>query len=599
MCGIAGFVGFEDDSLIKKMTHTLAHRGPDDYGFYIDDEVCLGHRRLSIIDLSERGRQPIQNEDGSVWVIVNGEIYNFRSLRKKLEEKGHIFSSNTDSEVIVHLYEEFNINFIKYLQGMFALALWDQNSKTLILARDRIGKKPIYFSLHNGNLFFASEIKALLKAGMIAKVNYSALDYYLHLGFVPGNITMFEGINKLEPGKYLIYKNKKIKIKSYWDIHDFSNIKKNEKYLMKIVENTLKKSIKDRLVSDRPLGLFLSGGVDSTTVLYFLSKIIDTGELQTFSVGFDVDFENEKFNQDLYIARKTSRFFNTNHHEFIVSERDLIKNFRNVVYHMDEPIENETQIAVYLLSKYSKRKVAVVLSGNGGDELFGGYPRYYRYVTQPKRVILKYLSNLPNRIKILLISKFITKIFPEYAKIPKISPKIYNSILISRYVTKWYFNNRIPLDKRIMYTDLKNKLAENFLMTTDKMTMAHGLEQREPFLDYRMVELAFRIPTEYKIRGNITKYIIKEIIKDYVPKDVLQRKIYWFTPVAKWMRTEFKDIAEHYLSEEALKRTGYFDPKYVQNMFRRHVEQKEYNRSMIWKILTFQAWYDIYIEEIL
>jgi len=598
MCGIAGFVGLEDDNLIKKMTHTLAHRGPDDYGFYIDDDICLGHRRLSIIDLSEKGRQPLQNEDGSVWVVVNGEIYNFMNLRKKLEENGHVFSSNTDSEVIVHLYEEFGTNFVKYLHGMFAFALWDQDSKVLILARDRIGKRPIYFSFHGGNLFFASEIKALLKAGIPAKVNLKALHYFLHLGFTPGDITMFEGIKKLEPGTILMYKSKKINIKNYWDVYNFSDILKDERYFVNTIKNILRKSVRDRLVSDRPLGLFLSGGVDSTTVLYFLSKIVDTSELKTFSVGFDIEFEEEKFNQDLYIAKKTSEFFGTDHQELLISEKDLINNFNNVIYHMDEPIENETQIAVYMLSKYAKREVAVVLSGNGGDELFGGYSRYYRYIYQPKKVFLEYLSILPEKFKVYTVSKLINMIFPEYAKVSKVAPSINNN-LISRYVVKWYLNNKIPLDKRIMYIDLKNKLAENFLMTTDKMTMAHGLEQREPILDYRLVKFAFRIPTKYKIRENTTKYIIKQIIKDAVPRDVLQGKRYWFTPVAKWMRMEFKDVAEQYLSEKALKKTGYFDPKYVQNMFRRHLKQIEYNRSMIWKILTFQAWYNIYIDDVL
>ena len=599
MCGIAGFVGMEDSNLIKKMTHALSHRGPDDYGFYVDAGVCLGHRRLSIIDLSERGRQPLQNEDGHICGVINGEIYNFMELRDKLEKNGHTFKSKSDSEVIVHLYEEFGTDLVKYIQGMFAFALWDQNSKKLILARDRIGKKPLYFYFNGDVLFFASEIKSLLKADIPAKVNRNALDYYLYLGFVPGTITMFDGINKLEPGTILIYKNKQLKIKKYWDVCDFSDTSSNEGYIIKMTKNILIKSIKDRLIADRALGLFLSGGVDSTTVLYCLSSIIDTSELKTFSVGFDVLFEDEKFNQDLLIARKTSESFNTDHHECIVSENDLIKNFKNVIYHMDEPIENETQIAVYMLSKYTKREVAVVLSGNGGDELFGGYPRYHRYLCQPHRAVLKYAQRLPYKIKKYSISKFIKYIFPEYSKIQKTMTNLRNNDNISNYIISWYFNGRIPIDKRIMYIDLKNKLPENFLMTTDKMTMAHGLEQREPFLDYRLVEFAFKIPTRYKIKKNSSKYIIKQIIKDHVSKDVLYGKRYWFTPVAKWMRTEFGDIVKQYLSENALKKTGFFNQKYVQKMFRRHVSKKEYNRSIIWKIFTFQVWYDTYIEEVI
>ncbi len=599
MCGIAGFAGFEDKVLVKEMTNSLAHRGPDDLGFYSDKGISIGHRRLSIIDLSKRATQPLCNEDGSIWVVVNGETYNFKELRSDLEKKGHRFKSDSDSEVIVHLYEEHGVDFLARVQGMFALALWDQGSKTLILARDRVGKKPLYYMVKDGHLFFASEIKALLKAEIPVRVDLKAMNYFMHLGFVPGEITMFKGVRKLKPGQLLIFKKGEIETKLYWDITDFSNIPNGENFFGKRVKELLLNSISERLVSDRPLGLFLSGGVDSSTVLFFLEEIIGASKLKTFSVGFDVDVEREKFNQDLSIARRTSEYFGTCHHEVMVSERDLIENFENVVYHMDEPIENETQIAMYMLAKYAKKEVAVVLSGNGGDELFGGYPRYSKYTKQPVKSAMDLVSRLPIDVKKFVVSNLLNKLFPEFEKIGKIAPEYYNKSFIADYVSRWYFNSKIPLGKRIMYIDLKNKLAENFLMTTDKMTMAHGLEQREPLLDFRLVEFAYRIPMKYKINCGETKFILKELGRKRLPAEVYQGKNYFFAPAAKWLRTEFGEVAEHYLSKEALKRAGYFDPVYVNNMLKRHVEVKEYNRSMIWKVLTFQAWYNTFVDEIL
>lgn len=595
MCGIAGFVGFEDKSLLKQMIQTLSHRGPDNEGIYTDSIISLGHKRLSIIDLSENAKQPLYNEDNTIWTVVNGEIYNFQNLKEILEDKSHEFYTNSDSEVIVHLYEEYGVDFLRYIQGMFALALWDQDSKTLILARDRIGKKPLYYSFYNGNLYFASEIKAILKTEIPIKVNKRALNFFMHLGYIPEDITMFEGINKLRPGNILFYRNGRKGIETYWDIYDFSNIEERKDFFINKIDEILEDSVADRLISDRPIGLFLSGGVDSTTILYFVNKLKDISGLNTFSVGFDVEPKYEKFNKDYNLARNTSDFFNTNHHEVVITEDDFINDFRKTIYHLDDPIENETQLALYKLSKYAKSKVDVVLSGNGGDELFGGYPRYSRNLKEPRKSFLNIISHLPQTSKMKLIEYLINLTYRAYKKIPKITPSIYNRKDFSDYVAKWYFDSRIPIDKRVMYADLRNKLAENFLMTTDKMTMANGLEQREPFLDFRLVEYAFRVPIKYKIFNNTTKYIIKQMMRDRIPKETLYGKKYWFVPIATW--PAFFDVADEYLSTAALKRSGFFDPEYVGRMYEKHKKAKELNRAMLWKIITFQVWYNVFIDD--
>jgi len=373
MCGINGFnfsaYGGSAEGrkeLIKRMNKKIQHRGPDDEGFYLDENISLGHRRLSIIDLSPNGRQPMFNEDKSLALIFNGEIYNFQDLRKDLEEKGHKFHSQTDSEVILHLYEDYQENCLKFLNGIFAFAIWDIKNKELFLARDRIGVKPLYYYHQDGRFIFSSEIKGILEHNIKREINLEAFNHYFRLLYVPAPLTMFRNIYKLPPASYFRLKNGKTEIKKYWEVENFDNLSSKQEIITEIQE-LMRKSIKGQLISDRPVGIFLSGGIDSTSVLGIV-KEFKKDKIKTFSVGFDIEDPNNKFNADFLLARQTSRFYNTEHYELLVASKDVLENLEKVIYHLDEPIAEPTQIATFLLAQLAKEEVVVVLGGDGGDE---------------------------------------------------------------------------------------------------------------------------------------------------------------------------------------------------------------------------------------
>jgi len=608
MCGINGF-NFNNRILIEKMNKKIQHRGPDGEGFYLDENISLGHRRLSIIDLSERGKQPIFNEDKTLCIIFNGEIYNFRELRKDLETRGHKFISNTDTEVVLHLFEDKKEQCLKLLNGIFAFAIYNIKNKELFLARDRIGVKPLYYyfgpSTGSGQmrkLIFSSEIKAILEHDIKREIDLEAFNHYFRLMYVPAPLTMFKGIYKLPQAHYLRLSGERVEINKYWDISTQGGsasggqeISSKQEIIEKI-QNLMKQSVKGQLISDRPVGVFLSGGIDSTSVLG-IAKELTQGKIKTFSVGFDIDDPNNKFNADLKIVRETSKFYNTEHYELIIKSEDILNNLEKVIYHMDEPVAEPTQIATMLLAEYAKKEVVVVLGGDGGDELFGGYKRYYY-----SYVLSKYLPIIPSFLKTRIYAKFMFQKEEEIAKIlnkdtnqPKISREFFTGVLKSVVrASKGGFSNQF------MLTDLKTWLADESLMRSDKMTMASGLEQRVPILDHHLVELSVKIPSEYKmLNKNQGKAIFIEAVRKYLPEHVLnsERKKVWMTPASQWLRENLNQKAKEILSPDYVpENKKYFDFNGIQKMFDDHIERKKYNLNLIWALITFQIWSKKYIE---
>jgi len=614
MCGINGF-NFRDENLIKKMNEKIKHRGPDQDGIFLDENISLGHRRLSIIDLSDNGKQPMFNEDKMFCIIFNGEIYNFQDLKKKLETRGHKFISHTDTEVVLHLYEDYKEKCLEFLNGIFAFAIYDIKNKELFLARDRIGIKPLYYywgpSSTSGQmrkLIFSSEIKAILEHNIKREIDLEALNHYFRLMYVPAPLTMFRGIYKLPQAHYLKLsfkiQNSKFEIHRYWDIDDFSNLKSKTEIIEKI-QDLMKKSIKGQLISDRPIGIFLSGGIDSTSVLGIASEMLSShpspkatdGKIKTFTVGFDIYDPENKFNADLLLARKTSEFYNTEHHELLINSGDVLDNLEKVFYHLDEPIAEATQIATYLLAQYAKKEVAVVLGGDGGDELFGGYKRYYYSYLLNKYWITKIAPFMRWKIH----NRFMFQKETEIGKI--LNKEINQNQITKQFFQKNYFKDKSIKDyeKLFMLTDLKTWLADESLMRTDKMTMAQGLEQRVPILDHQLVELAMRTPSKYKMRDeNQGKTIFIEAMRKYLPEHVLnsEKKKVWMTPASQWLRGDLNQKAKEVLSPDYVpENKKYFNFNGIQKMFDDHIEKRKYNLNLIWALIVFQIWYKQFMEK--
>ncbi len=611
MCGINGFDSNQPD-LVEKMNQKIRHRGPDQKGSFCFDNFSLGQTRLSIIDLSDNAKQPMFNEDKSLTLVYNGEIYNFKELRKDLVKKGHQFISQSDSEVILHLYEDHGPDCLKLLNGIFAFAILNLKKKEFFLARDRIGVKPLYYYFDNKKFIFSSEIKAILEHDIKREIDLNAFNHYFRLHYIPHPLTIYKNIYKLPPASYLIFKNNQVDIKEYWQINDLENIE-SENEIIEQIQSLMKESVKGQLISDRPVGIFLSGGIDSTSILGIVNQL-GHKKINTFSVGFDFE-DKKKFNFDLDMARRVSQDYRTNHHELIINGKDMLENVEKVIYHLDEPISNATQIATFLLSKFTKEKVAVALGGDGGDELFGGYPRYaYSQLTSN-------WQKLPQFLRENVLTDFSLNLLGKYLKKENLSQKLNLPSGVGRYLLfmsqkdnvleevlnqeyfqrdltkdfygKEYFQNwpEDDFEKHFMLTDVKTWLVNESLMRTDKMTMAFGLEERVPILDHRLVELAAKIPSKYKIKGE-GKDIFKKAMKEYLPEYVIKApKRGWFSPVAKWLRTDLNDFAHDVLSENYSPATSqYFNFKEVNKMLDDHISKKRYNLTCLWILITFQIW---------
>lgn len=610
MCGINGF-NFQDEDLIKKMNSKTRHRGPDDQGIFVNGNISFGHNRLAIIDLSTAGHQPMKSKDGNFVIIFNGEIYNYRELRVELEKKGRTFNSKSDTEVILESYQEYGIDCLNKFNGIFAFAIWDRKKEELLLARDHIGVKPLFYYFNEKRFIFSSEIKGILEHNIKRTLNINALNFYFRFLYISGPETIFENIYKLQPASYLIFKNNKIQINKYWEIKDYNNYSGRSEIKDKI-KQTLKEAVKRQLVSDVPVGVFLSGGIDSTIILGLMAELADS-PIKTFSVGFDVKREQEKYNNDYLLARKTAGIYHTEHYDLIVKPQDVIDNLEKVVWHMDDLVSNPTQVPTFLLSKLAKERVKVVLGGDGGDELFGGYGRYYYYYLLEKwqklpKILRK--NNLNKKVFSLLRKNNIyekinlendPEIFWSFMAQKEnilnkfLKPRISSLNTCERYIEKNYFvdnKDKYDLAKRMMKIDLDTWLVDESLTRSDKMSMAWGLEQRVPILDKEVVSMAMKIPTRYKIsKSTQGKLIYREAMKNYIPDFVYNKaKTGWFTPMAKWLRDDLKDMAYEILSEEYYpENKAILDFKEIKKILDSHTSGS-YALNTIWAIINFQVW---------
>ncbi len=625
MCGICGIYNFSQNvpflkDQIKKMCQTLIHRGPDDEGYYFDDKVALGMRRLAIIDLVT-GHQPIHNENKTIWVILNGEIYNFPELRKKLIEKGHKFYTNSDTETIVHLYEEEGENVVNRLNGMFAFAIWDKKNKILLLARDRLGIKPLHFLEKDGKFIFASEIKSILMTDYEKEIDFDALSKYFSFEYIPAPQTIFKGIKKLLPGHLIIVKENRIKIKQYWDVKYKYEIRDENFYVEQIYEK-LKKAVRKRLISDVPLGVFLSGGIDSSTVTFLMSQVANS-KIKTFSIGF----EEQSFNE-LEYARIIAEYIGSEHQEFVVKSEMVKKLVPVLMEYLDEPLADASVIPTYIISKLARKYVTVALAGDGGDELFAGYDtykayqvaRYYRKVPKFIRdsIIKRIVNILPASSKRLSFEfkakKFISGIdySPEIANYiwwgaynplekDKLFSKELKSLIKEDAYSPVFFHlkNHKPenmLD-RLGYLDIKLYLQDDLLVKVDRMSMANSLEIRVPFLDHNFVEFVTSIPYHLKLKGLKTKYILKKAMQPYLPKKILYRKKIGFDiPLGIWIRKELKDFVLEVLSKKNLDRHGFFNYFYIEKILKEHFSGMHNHRQLLWPLIIFQFWYNRYID---
>lgn len=612
MCGICGVYSFEsepiDKMLVKAMCDVIFYRGPDDEGYFIEKNLGLGMRRLSIIDLNT-GKQPIHNEDESVWIVFNGEIYNFPGLKEELEKKGHRFYTNSDTEVIVHAYEEYGMECLNKLNGMFVFALWDSNFKRLFIARDRFGVKPLHYYIDKSKFIFGSEIKSILMDISIKReVNSEALQQYLALEYVPAPSTMFKGINKLPPGHYLILENGQIKIEKYWDLN-FHPKKNTEQFYSAEIRQLLKDSVKKRLISDVPFGAFLSGGIDSSAIVCFMSEIMKQ-PVKTFSIGFDED----SYNETKY-AKIVSNKFNTEHHEQIVDSEAIRPLFNEMIPLLDEPLGDPSIFPTYLVSKFARKHVTMVLSGDGSDELLAGYDwyaanklsKYYTLFPGNKNLIPSVLKKInPTKHSKGIINK--AKKFVDGFSLPKEIGHArwmtaYNSKLLVEntidpfQIIKSYSNSKLDKLSRAQYIDIKTYLTDDILTKVDKATMYNSLEARNPFLDYRFAELAATIPSELRLKGMQTKYILKKALKNKLPDNILYKRKQGFTmPLKHWSRKELKDIFVEKLSQDNLIRIGHINPDYTNKLLVDHLNKTADNHRKLWAILSFVMWHENYIE---
>jgi len=617
VCGINGF-NFKDAGLILKMNQTTSHRGPDETAIWCGDKISFGHNRLAIIDLSPRGAQPMWDAAHELIIIFNGEIYNFKELRNQLCEK-YAFNSESDTEVILYAYREWGRDCVKKFNGIFAFALWDTRTKNLFIARDPLGVKPLYYFYDGIRFIFSSEIKAILKHDIPREVNREVFNLYFQLLYIPEPHTMFQGIKKLPPASFATLDSAGVfQIKRYWEVNDFSNVSSYNDTRSEI-KNLFCDSVKHQLISDRPVGVFLSGGIDSTAVLGAVSEFY-TGKVKTFSVGFKDSQNPEKFNADFFLAQKTAQHYGTDHHELLIGPEDIKNNLENIAWHMDEPNFNPTAGAIYLLAKEAKKNVAVVLGGDGGDELFGGYPRYYYsyllswYQTMPHIAqsgitsLLQLLgrTNLAGKLNLSGVNRILAFLAQKESLLKRvINSNIYHTHAANNFLTDKYFGKMLPtvdFEKYFMQIDREGWLVDESLMRTDKMTMAAGLEERVPILDYRLVELASRIPTHWKLnafqssRNFRGKIIWRDAIRNYLPEHILnEKKRGWFTPMAKWLRGDLKETILEILSPNNI-HSEFFNTVEVQRVWQDHLSGKQYNLNIIWAIVMWQLWYNRFIK---
>ena len=626
MCGIAGIVYNDrnrpvsvDD--VKRMCGTLIHRGPDDEGFFVQGNVGLGMRRLKVIDLIT-GHQPISNEDGSIWIVFNGEIYNYPEIRRDLEQKGHKFATHTDTETIVHAYEEYGEDCVAKLNGMFAFAIWDGRNQKLVLARDRIGVKPLYYFFDGHHLVFGSELKAILQCQDVPKsIDSEALDAFLTFEYIPAPLSIFSAVKKLAAGHVLILERGEISTRQYWDLR-FCKLKGDEKELGEALCDLLKDAVRMRLISDVPLGAFLSGGIDSSSIVALMSEIMDR-PVKTFSIGFDDPSYNE-----LEHARTVAKHFATDHHELTI-QPDVVNLVSDLIRHLDEPLADVSIFPTYLVSKLAREHVTVVLSGDGGDELFGGYEwyvaekiaRYYRHLPESLKIrwipslmglmppspkkkgsvnkLKRFVegSALPESLRHFRWSSFFTEDSKQDLYSEGMRQTVSHELTCSRFTAYFERNGEADRFWQEQFADIKTYLADDILVKVDRMSMANSLEARAPFLDYRIAEFAAGLPTSLKLKGFQTKYLLKRCMEAKLPPSILKRKKEGFSiPMKNWLQHELRPMLEDVLSPSRLKNEGLFNAPYIEKLKADHLKGAANNSHQLWSLMIFEIWRDTYLQ---
>jgi asparagine synthase (glutamine-hydrolysing) len=625
MCGIAGFVESSsvaapfarDDSrdLVHQMCEVIRYRGPDDEGLMVGDGVALGMRRLSIIDLST-GHQPIHNEDETVWIVFNGEIYNFRELRRELEAAGHRFYTSTDTEAIVHAYEQWGTAAIGRLRGMFGLAIWDTRSRTLLVARDRVGIKPLHYASAGGRLYFGSEIKSLLCAPDVPRdLDADALDHYLSFLYTPRDGSIFQSVRKLPPGHLLTWADGLVRVERYWQLPAEESFKGSEADAVSALHDVLTDAVSAHLVSDVPLGAFLSGGVDSSLIVGLMART-SGARVKTFSIGFD-----EPAFDELEHARRVASHFGTDHHEFVVKP-DAIGILDRIVAHFDEPFADSSAIPTWYVSEMARRHVTVVLSGDGGDELFGGYDRYVphprvvafdRYGTGAlRRVAAIAAQALPhgargknflrhvgrdNRGRYLDAIRFFSADEKPALLSADLLSRLQESDPETRLARHFARFAHLPWASQMMRFDAETYLPDDVLTKVDRMSMAHSLESRVPLLDNDVIAFASTLPAAFKIKNGRRKHVLKEVAGRLLPRDLLDRPKQGFgVPLGVWFRGNLQELfADTLLSPASLGR-GYFQPAFVRRLVDEHLSGRRDHTLRLWQLVVFERWHQQYVD---
>jgi asparagine synthase (glutamine-hydrolysing) len=637
MCGICGKIDFQGkvikEDLLISMCRSFTHRGPDDEGIFVAPSIGLGHRRLSIIDLSSAGHQPMSNEDESIWLVFNGEIYDFEEIRKGLQAKGHTLKSHTDCETIIHLFEDEGINCLKHLNGMFAFALWDARHEELWLGRDRLGIKPLHYYWDGSRLVFASEIKAILcDPDVPREIDWDALDLYLTLNYIPAPWTIFKHIKKLLPGNYLLAKKGETSVQSYWDIprdpepsgsslpKDSEEIRDPQPHLHFLLESAVKR----RLISDVPLGAFLSGGIDSSIIVALMARN-SSRPVKTFSIGYK---DLPSFDETRY-AREVAQFNNTDHHEFKLSFKDILDAFPLVLENLDEPFADSSAVPTFIVSRETRNCVTVALSGDGGDELFAGYrmylgeywSHYYSKIPTFLRngLIAPLINTLPDaRDKpglemVRRMKKFVkgmSRSFPErfcgWREI--FSFPMRQRILKSRPEENLYLEHIRTMVKKeqgrfhgdtinlMLFMDVKGLLPGDMLTKVDRMSMANALEVRVPFLDHTLTEYVFQLQGNTKLRAKGGKQILMETFKDLLPIALHRRSKWGFEmPIGAWLRNELKFLVDEYLAEDLIRRQDIFHYEFIKELIHKHMNGLQDTSWHLWNLIVFQHWYKTYL----
>lgn len=639
MCGIAGFLGIHNNDLLWKMTDIISYRGPDDKGIFSEGLVGLGHRRLSILDLSSHGHQPMIDSHGRAVITYNGEVYNFREIREELLDLGFVFNSHTDTEVVLNAYIAWGEKCLDRLNGMFAFAVWDRRDKSLFLARDRVGVKPLYYALQQDAIIFSSEVKSILCWEKIRrKVNPRALDYFFTFRYNHLDETLFKNILKLSPGHYMkasCSEHHRIshRIIKYWDVK-YTPTQLDQKTIEECISSRLHDSVLAQTVSDVPIGAFLSSGVDSSTIVGILAQELKE-RINTFTVGFGYP----GFEDELRPVHYTTRYFNTAHTEYVCTP-DMAAIIPKVIWNTDELNADPALIPTYLISEIARKNVKVVLSGEGSDELFGGYERtrFMLYAWKASKLCPSLMNIAPIMIGLIPFS-FLDKIFKYSSMIgykglerlydfcrnidnigasyleascvfnQKEKEQLYGSGLenqlkdenISETINKEYFD--IPLYteedlfNRLSYFELKTRLPNDLLAKVDSMTMAHSLEARVPYLDHRLVEFAFSIPSRLKVRLLHEKYILRQAVLRYIPREITRRrKDHFFVPIHLWLNNELRDTMNRIFTRDNIERTGFLNSTFVLNAYNNYQKGMLFYARQLWNLLFFVIWHKLYIE---